>query len=319
MSVSCWCGNAQLEPFGPEFFRCLQCQTIVSSRRGADADVSSVGKDESGLYGKDYWFGHQTADIGLPDIVTRVRADLPERCVHWLRTLLAYQPPPARVQELGSAHGGFVALLQQAGYDAAGLELSPFIVEFAQKTFDVPMRLGTIESQEIEPGSLNAILMMDVIEHLPDPVSTVRHIASLLSADGVLIAQTPEYRAGISYDDLTARQDPFLLHMRGKSAEHLQLFSRPSVQRLLAEAGLPQVTFEPAIFGQYDMYFVASKGPVLAKEKHVREAALVATPGGRLTQALLDATADRDLYLTEANKRLEVINSLAAEVDRLKK
>lgn len=319
MSVSCWCGNTSLAPFGPDFFHCAACETIVSTRRGAVADISSVGADESGLYGKDYWFGHQTSDVGLPDIVTRARADLPERCVHWFRTLLTYQLPPAKVQELGSAHGGFVALLRQAGYDAAGLELSPFIVEFARKTFDVPMRLGTIESQDIPPASLNAILMMDVLEHLPDPIATLKHIASLLPEDGVLIAQTPEYRIGTRYEDLIAKEDPFLHHMRGKASEHLQMFSRQSVQRVLAEAGLPAVVFEPAIFPQHDMYFVASKRPVPKQDRSRQEAALLATPGGRMTLALLDATAERDLYLTEANKRMEVINSLAAEVERLKK
>jgi SAM-dependent methyltransferase len=317
--ISCWCGNTKLEPFGPEFFRCPNCQTIASSRRGVSAGVTAVGSDESGLYGKDYWFGHQTSDIGLPDIVGRARADLPERCVHWLRTLLSYRPPPARVQELGSAHGGFVALLKAAGYEAAGLELSPFIVDFARETFQVPMRLGTIESQNIAPGSLEAILMLDDLEHLPDPIATMQHVGGLLAEDGVLIAQTPEYRAGVTFEDLVAKDDRFLLHMRGKAAEHLLLFSRPSVQRLLRQVGLPHVTFEPAIFASYDMYFVASKNALVRKEKSEQEAALLATPGGRIVQALLDATAERDLYLTEANKRLEVIQGLAAEVDRLKK
>jgi SAM-dependent methyltransferase len=316
--ISCWCGNTALEPFGPEFLRCADCQTIVSSRRGVSADVTAVGADESGLYGKDYWFGHQTSDIGLPDIVGRARADLPERCVHWLRTLLTYRPPPARVQELGSAHGGFVALLKEAGYDAAGLELSPFIVDFAREIFQVPMRLGPIESQDIAPGSLDAVLMMDVLEHLPDPIATMRHVASLLADDGVLIAQTPEYRAGVRFGDLVATEDRFLLHMRGKAPEHLLLFSRPSVQRLLHEVGLPHVTFEPAIFASYDMYFVASKKAITQKNKSEQEAALMATPSGRIVQALLDATAERDLYLIEANKRLEVIQGLAAEVERLR-
>jgi hypothetical protein len=144
------------------------------------------------------------------------------------------------------------------------------------------------------------------------------HVASLLSDDGVLIAQTPEYRAGMTFEDLRAKQDRFLLHMRGKSPEHLLLFSRPSVTRLLGKVGLPEVTFEPAIFASYDMYFVAAKKPLIKREKAEQEAALLATPGGRIAQVLLDATAERDLYLAEANKRLEVIAGLAAEIERLK-
>lgn len=317
---ACWCGNADLAPFGPEFLRCAACETLVSSHRGRPAaDVTAVGADEAGLYGKGYWFEHQTGDVGYPDIVARARADLPERCAHWLRTLLAYRPPPGRVQEIGSAHGGFVALLRLAGYDAAGLELSPYVVDFARRTFGVPMLTGPIERQPIAPGSLDALVMMDVMEHLPDPVGTMRHVASLLKPDGVLIVQTPRYPEGESFDALAARDDYFLNQMRGKAPEHLLLFSRASSERLMREAGLPWVAFEPAIFHQYDQYFVAARQEPTRATDEQRAAALEATPNGRLVQALLDAARQRDRYLDEATKRMDVINGLVAEVERLRR
>ena len=318
--VACWCGNADLEPFGPEFLRCAACETLVSRQRGRPADeVTRVGADEAGLYGKGYWFEHQEQDVGLPDITARARADLPERCVHWLRTLLAYAPPPARVQELGSAHGGFVALLAQAGYDAAGLELSPYIVDFARQTFGVPMLLGPVERQAIAPGTLDAVAMMDVLEHLPDPVGTMSHVATLLAPGGVLVAQTPRYVEGTTFDELAARDDYFLNHMRGKAPEHLLLFSQSSAARLMREVGLGHVTFEPPIFHQYDQYFVAARREVAKRPVADQAAALAQTPGGRLAQALLDAAAERDVYLIEAGKRMDVIHGLVAEVGRLRK
>jgi SAM-dependent methyltransferase len=318
--IACWCGNADMGPFGPEFLRCAACETLVSRQRGKPADeLTHVGTDEAGLYGKGYWFEHQEQDVGLPDITARARADLPERCVHWLRTLLAYAPPPAKVQELGSAHGGFVALLNLAGYDAAGLELSPYIVDFARQTFGVPMLLGPVEEQPIPPGSLGAVAMMDVLEHLPDPVGTMRHVATLLAPGGVLVAQTPRYVEGTAFEELAARDDYFLNHMRGKAPEHLLLFSQSSAERLMREAGLGHVTFEPPIFHQYDQYFVAARGEPAKASAADQTAALARTPGGRMAQALLDAAAERDLYLSEAGKRMDVINGLVAEVERLRK
>lgn len=315
---ACWCGHRALTPFGPDFLHCGQCQTLVSRFRGKPADeVTRVSTDEEGLYGKGYWFEHQTADVGLPDITSRARTDLPERCVHWLRTVLACKLPPASVQELGSAHGGFVALLQQAGYSAAGLELSPYIVDFARQTFGVPMLLGPVERQPIAPGSLDVLAMMDVLEHLPDPVATLRHVASLLKPDGVLIVQTPRYAEGTSFDELVAHDDYFLNHMRGKAPEHLLLFSQASGRRLMEQVGLPFVSFERPIFHQYDMYFVASAVELRRNTPEQQSAALQATPSGRLTQALLDACRDRDHYLSEATKRLDVIDGLAREVKRL--
>ncbi|HEX8913712.1 MAG TPA: class I SAM-dependent methyltransferase, partial [Humisphaera sp.] len=196
---------------------------------------------------------------------------------------------------------------------------SPFIVEFARRTFGVPMLLGPVEQQPIAPRSIDAVVMMDVLEHLPDPLGTVRHVAGLLNPDGVLVVQTPCYPAPASWDELVARDDYFLNHLRGMAREHLYVFSRASAAELMRRAGLPWVGFEPAIFHQYDMYFVAAAAEPAKATTERQAAALEATPGGRLTLALLDAAGQRDLYLTEAQKRMDVINGLVAEVERLRK
>ncbi len=180
----------------------------------------------------------------------------------WLRTVLNYKLPPATVQELGSAHGGFVALLRRAGYEATGLELSPSIVEYATKVFAAPMRCGPLESQAIAAGSLDVIAMMDVLEHLPSPVATMGHAASLLKPDGLFVVQTPAFPEGATYEEMLSRDDYFLNHMRNKQAEHLFLFSRRAATELMRRLGFPFVSFEPAIFAAYDMYFVASRAPL---------------------------------------------------------
>jgi SAM-dependent methyltransferase len=314
---TCWCGNARLAPFSEHYRRCGACETLVALRR-PEGDVTRVGSDERGLYGKEYWFSHQERDVDLPNIEHRAAADLPERCVHWLRAMLKYRPPPAKVQELGSAHGGFVALLRWAGYDAAGLELSPWVVDFARRTFGVPVLQGPLEAQPIPHASLDAVAMMDVLEHLPEPLATMRHAAGLLKGDGLLLVQTPAYPEGAGHEELVARRDYFLNHLRGRHEEHLFLFSRPAVIELMRRAGLHWVRFEPAIFHQYDMFFVAAPRELTPHPPGAVDEALKVTPGGRLVLALLDAGAQRDHYQAEAGKRLEVIEGLVKELDRLR-
>jgi SAM-dependent methyltransferase len=315
--TKCWCGNADLLPFSSHYQRCPACETLVAFRR-PEGDITKVEADEQGLYGRDYWFGHQEQDVGLPNIESRAKSDLTERDLHWLKTILKYKLPPARAQELGSAHGGFVALLRWAGYDATGLELSPWIVEYARKTFQVPMLLGPLEAQPIESGSLDVLALMDVMEHLPDPLATMGHGINLLKPEGIAVIQTPAYPEGVSYGELEARGDYFLNHMRGKHEEHLFLFSRRSARELFSRLGCGFVEFEPAIFSQYDMYFVISQvTPARVREEQI-DAALESSPSGRLIQALLGAAQQRDHYLQEATARLKVIDGLAAEVERLR-
>ncbi len=179
---NCWCGNTALAPFSTDYRVCAQCGTLVS-QVGLDFEQLCVRDDDHDFYGKQYWLSHQVQDLGNPDIFQRARQDMPERCLHWLKMLMAYRLPPAKVLEIGCAHGGFVALLRWAGYDAMGLELSPWIVDFARNTFDIPILLGPIEKQELPIGSLDLIVLNDVLEHLPDPLGTLSACIRLLQPE----------------------------------------------------------------------------------------------------------------------------------------
>jgi SAM-dependent methyltransferase len=273
---ACWCGHGGLEPYSDLYRVCRACGTLVSRAPYAPD-----------IYGKDYWLGRQTEHHGLPDIRERARLDLPERCTHWLRRLLAVRPPPARVLEIGCAHGGFVALMGWAGYDAVGTEMSPWVSRFAQEIFGVRVLTGQVEDQDFKEGSFAAIVLNDVMEHLPDPVRTMGHCARLLSKDGLFVIQTPEYKEHLSHAELVKSKDLFLKHMDRKSDEHLFLYSRRSAGEFFSRLGFPHIDFSNPIF-PYDMAFVAGRNPIAIQDDAAVSAALEQRPLGRLVQALLD-------------------------------
>lgn len=316
----CWCGNSQLETYSPEYLRCPACETLVIARAPDPSWLISI-KDESGFYGRSYYEKYLIEEFGFPSLPERARTDLPERCLYWLRTLLRYRLPPGKALEIGSAHGGFVALLRWVGYDATGLEVSPWLVEFAQRTFEVPMLLGPIEQQALEPESFDVIALMDVIEHMPDPAGAMRRCAELLRPGGVVLIQTPCFPEGKTHAQLVAENAPFLSTM--VIPHHLFLFSRKSITRLLGEAGLRYVQFEPNLF-PYDMYLVAGRDPLAIHPWDQVVQRLEASPGARLVRALFDLD-DRyeDLkrrYLeAEADRaaRLEVIQRQGAQLGEL--
>ncbi|MEM8567463.1 MAG: class I SAM-dependent methyltransferase [Bacteroidota bacterium] len=295
--------------------RCSACGTLVSSY-GVPDGRAAVHDDETDFYGKQYWLDHLNQDFGYPDFYTRARSDLTERNLHWLKTLLKYCLPPASILELGCGPGSFVGLLQQSGYRASGVEMSPWVVAFGKETFGVPISVGPVESLDISKGSLDAIALMDVLEHLTDPIATLSHCMDLLTPNGVLLIQTPEFREDMCHEALLAEKDPFLQQL--KANEHLYLFSQDSVTRFLNQIGAHHVKFEPAIFSHYDMFLVASKSPLQQYAFSKAEEALLKTPSGRFVIALLELR-NKELELLEKisnlNQHLENLTEKFKEAD----
>ena len=281
---SCWCGNTQFKPFGEGYGCCEDCNTLVYQGDVTASDFL-VKDEEIDLYGKQYWTNAKQENEHNFDIYTRSQSDLSERNLHWLRTLLKFKSPPGKVMELGCGHGSFVSLLNQSGFDAFGIEMSPWVVEFGKKTFKVPVFLGPIENLQISPGSLDAIVLMDVLEHLPDPVETIAVCLKLLVPNGIILIQTPQFREGTTYTSLKMAQSRFIEMLIPK--EHLYLFSKNSIIQLFKTFDVNHAVFEPALFSEYDMYFAVSRTP-LEESWNLSKAALLSNPIGRTVLALLE-------------------------------
>jgi 2-polyprenyl-3-methyl-5-hydroxy-6-metoxy-1,4-benzoquinol methylase len=304
----CWCGNNKFSSFSEDYYLCAVCGTLVL-KYWPDAPLAQV-KDEGELYSRDYYLRHLVEDYGYPDLLTRTRDDLGERDTYWLRTLLKYRLPPGRTLELGCAHGGFVALMRQSGFDASGLELSPWLVEYAHTTFNIPMLKGSLEEQTLPENSLDLIVLMDVLEHLPDPVGTMSQALSLLKPDGLLLIQTPSYQENVSYEEMRDKKDHFLDHL--KPLEHLFLFSQRAAREMFHRLGIEYCVFEPPIF-DYDMFFLVSHQPFEAIPSEQRDAELQSTPNGRLILALLDLYQRMEMFQKESEARLQAIEYLKQE------
>ena len=304
--VACWCGLADLSPFGGGYLECA-CGTLVRASK-PDGDITRVTDDDRDVYGQQYWHAHQ-ADLGQPILERRAVLDFRDRCMPWLTTVLAYKRPPARVLEIGAGHGGFLALLAAAGFDSIGIELSPWVVDYATRTSNVRMLRGPLEDQPFEPGTFDLIVAFDVLEHLPDPLGTIALCAKLLQPDGLLILQTPG-RPAAGYLALAA--GPF---GRMLIPEHLYLFSHSSARELLGRAGLPGVEMIPSVF-ETDVTLVA--GHTAPRRLDAYEPLARAMPGGPqpLADALLFFHRALALERESARRRIDTLESEYRVADR---
>jgi 2-polyprenyl-3-methyl-5-hydroxy-6-metoxy-1,4-benzoquinol methylase len=107
-----------------------------------------------------------------------------------LDRLDGYLLPGRRLLEVGSNAGLFLSVAEQAGWDAKGVEPSHWAVETGKRLFGVDLVQGTIETLDAEPGSRDAVVMLDVLEHLVDPLDTLGRLRGLLHDEGMLALST---------------------------------------------------------------------------------------------------------------------------------
>lgn len=97
-----------------------------------------------------------------------------------------------RLLEVGCAHGFLLDFLRSRGWSVAGVEVSPLSSSYARDRFGLDVATGTLEALAgTLPGGYDAILMLDVLEHLHTPFETLSAAAGLLAPGGTLVVQCP--------------------------------------------------------------------------------------------------------------------------------
>lgn len=140
------------------------------------------------MYAKEYFHGdfrcgHERSCFDDATRASLVDVALLER----LRSLV----PAGRLLEIGCAGGAFLNAARAAGYEVTGIEFSPDAAQFARDTFGLDVFTGEVGEARLPGGSFALVYMGDVIEHLPDPVATLREIRRLLRSGGTIVMACP--------------------------------------------------------------------------------------------------------------------------------
>jgi SAM-dependent methyltransferase len=146
-----------------------------------------------------------------------------------------------RVLEIGCGGGYTLEYLQKTGHCrwTCGVELFPAAARVARQRVDQVYE-GNIEQMELplRPASIDAILCLDVLEHLIDPWSVILKLHRLLKSGGVIVASIPNVRHFRVVLPLlfSGRWDYTSSGLLDKT--HLRFFTRKSAVALLESSGL---------------------------------------------------------------------------------
>lgn len=96
--------------------------------------------------------------------------------------------------DVGASSGEFVAIASAMGLAARGVEPHAGYGAHAREVLGLDVRSGTLDAhtQALQAeGPFALISMFHVLEHMADPLATLRQLRSLLGADGLLFIEVP--------------------------------------------------------------------------------------------------------------------------------
>lgn len=237
-SIICWCGNKSFEPFSPKYRRCTRCKTLVHKEIIGTTFYSATESTEAGVVMR---IPEATTNVKLLQFQTRQLLSRKDT-VTKLKICINYLEPGAKVLEISKESGAFVMLLQQAGFNAFGLNPNPVSREhiaFQQNILQVSMYYGSLAWQNIPDDSLDAIVLTEVLSTVADLNELLRYCTQWLKPDGKLILDDYVLNDNRSYQEMQEFGSASLITFWHKVHQHI--FTRDSLNTLLMELGYPEV------------------------------------------------------------------------------
>ena len=207
---------------GYELVRCGRCGLISVANPPDDEQRSRLYSFDAGYH------------ASLVDDAASVAFHQREAALN-LRVLRRFASS-GQLLDIGCSTGLFLRAAQDIGWAAQGLEYSPDSSRIAREQHGLDVKTGELLPDTYPAGSFDVVTMWDVIEHVPDPYTTLVRIRGILAADGQVLLKTP------NADGLYPRLSLRLAHRLGfwghaEPPGHLFQFSVESLSRMAERAG----------------------------------------------------------------------------------
>jgi SAM-dependent methyltransferase len=129
--------------------------------------------------------------------------------------------PSASVFDVGCGWGTNLSVLEAAGYEVTGLDISSRILELIDRPHRQLIEADLTQPLPTDAGKADALIALDVIEHIDDDRGAVRNMAKLLRPGGPAIVSVPALPDLFShFDEIQGHRRRYLPEtLRGAFAE----------------------------------------------------------------------------------------------------
>jgi 2-polyprenyl-3-methyl-5-hydroxy-6-metoxy-1,4-benzoquinol methylase len=166
-----------------------------------------------------------------------------------LKRLRPLAPPASSLLDVGAASGIFLNLARNAGYRVAGIEPSAALVAEAGKFYGLQLFCGTVEHFTASE-KFGVITLLDVLEHVTDPLAFLTVLNGFLAPGGILVIVTPDI-GSLAARILGGRW----WHYR---VAHLNFFNRRSLGRLLEKHGF-EIVLSKRFAWNFSFYYLLTR------------------------------------------------------------
>jgi SAM-dependent methyltransferase len=139
--------------------------------------------------------------------------------------------------DVGCGTGDFLAVMRgNPGWKVRGLEPVADAARRAQSNYGLFVDAIPLDESAYPAKSFDAVTMWDVLEHLPDPLASLKKLSAVLRPGGTLVASVPN---GDSFD---ARL--FGPYWAGLDVpRHFSVFTQRHLREFIAKSGLEPPSF----------------------------------------------------------------------------
>ena len=223
------CGSVSVQEYGRRklwsLTKCSQCDSVYRT-------VFPTQDELDEIYGSDYYDSWNIEANAESFWQMKIK-----NSTSYLKALDKYLPirQDRTLLDVGCAHGFMLESASQLGYVPSGLEISPAGDMARERGFHVVA--SNLEDRPFPPESFDVVTMIDVIEHLTDPLEALRCVYTMLKPEGIVFVVTPDI-GSLSARIMRSTWPHYL-------PEHLIYYSPSSLQTLFDRTGLDVMKIGP--------------------------------------------------------------------------
>ena len=164
--------------------------------------------------------------------------------------------PGRSILDIGCGQGYFLKAAKENGWQVQGVEPVKSACEYAKQKFAIDILNASMEEARFKDNSFDVVTMWNVLDHMSDPLGTLKEIKRILKPNGIVVARIPNVSWHLFCNDLFSVIPSRLTRDRFKDPSVVinYGYSNKTLKKLFKKAGFNSVRVGNSLLSSGDPY-----------------------------------------------------------------